>query len=82
MLVKHQVQLSQERDAEWNAKFAQDANWKISIDGKLQTILTLLGHSPVALQTGTSQTIAANSYGPYFGQCLVITSQLRGIAFY
>jgi hypothetical protein len=42
-LVKKQVQLWQERDVQWTQKSSQDTHWRTTIDGKLQTILNVLG---------------------------------------
>jgi hypothetical protein len=57
------VYLLQEREDEWKRKLAQDANWRIAVDGKLQTILSLLGR---LLVIGPSQTVAGDNL--YFGR--------------
>jgi hypothetical protein len=65
MLIMQHISLLQECDDEWTEKLAQDTSWRIAVDGKLQTILNLLGRS--ALQIGPLQT---DTGGSYFGWCL------------
>jgi len=64
------VDLLQECDDKWSRKLAQDASWGVAVDGKLQTILDLLGRSP---QIGHSQTVADDKRGSYFGRYLITT---------
>jgi len=42
------VDLLQERDKEWMRRLAQDTNWRMAVDRKLQTILNVLDRSPLA----------------------------------
>lgn len=64
--VRQQAQVWQDHDAKWKAKFAQDEDWKLAINGKLEIIISHLqvGHSSLAAQAGSSQTI----HGGYLGQ--------------
>jgi hypothetical protein len=71
-LAMQRIDFLQEIEDERTEKLAQDTNWRIAIDGKLQTILNLLSHS---LRIGPSQTVAGDNLA-YFGQYL-ITTQLR-----
>lgn len=71
-LFMQHIHLWQEFNRDWTEKQVQDIDWRSAIDGKLQTIINLLGHLvPTAFQNGTSQTVAGNRYS---GQCFFITS--------
>lgn len=64
------IDLLQEIDDQWTEKLAQDSDWRIAMEGKLQTILNLLSHS---LQIGPSQTVAGDNLVSDFGQYSNIT---------
>jgi hypothetical protein len=68
-LAMQRIDFLRESD-EWTENLA---NWRIAVDGKLQTILNLLSHS---LRIGPSQTVADDNLVSYFGRYL-ITTQLR-----
>jgi hypothetical protein len=65
------VDLLQERDDKWMRKLAQDTDWRVAVDRKLQTILNVLRYS-----IAPSQTIADVNLGSYFRQYL-IKNQMR-----
>ena len=48
---------------EWKRKLAQDTEWQMAVDRKLQTILDLLGYSPAPI--GPSRTVASDNSRQY-----------------
>ena len=69
--VRQQTLFWRDRDAEWREKITQDNDWKIAVDGKLQTIINFLNLSVPTPAAGTSQTVATSFPAPYFGKCLL-----------
>jgi len=62
------VDLLQEHDDKWMRKLAQDTDWRVAVDRKLQNILNVLLYS-----VGPSQTIADVNLGTYFRRYLITT---------